>query len=221
MVHEALAAIPQPFQIDTLGITNGNATYRERVVAGADPGVLIFAAVNFSVTNIANRGDASAAIQLEAQSELMAAGTLKLHMTIPITPSDLSIHYSGSLSTMDITRLDAFLDIAEHTRIKSGTAQEVDFDIDVSAGKARGRVRAIYNDLVVAVLDKKDGTENGLGNRVASLLVNTLKIEKSNMPDSAGVTKEGKVNYTKKPDDAFLQFAWFALRSGVLDAINQ
>lgn len=221
MVHEALAAIPLPFQIDTLSITNGNATYRERVAKRADPGVLVFAAANLSVTNIANRGDSSAAIQLHAQSELMEAGTLKLQMTIPIVSSDLSVHYSGSLSTMDLTRLDAFLDIAEHTHIKSGIAHDVVFDIDVSAGKATGRVRALYNDLVVAVLDKKDGTENGLENRVASFLVNTLKIEKSNKPDASGTVKEGKVNYTKKPNNAFLQFTWYALRSGLLDAINQ
>lgn len=151
----------------------------------------------------------------------MKEGALKVQMSIPIAPTNLTFHYSGSLSAMDLPSLGAFLDIAEHTRIKSGTAHETVFDINVTDGTANGRVRAIYDNLVIAVLDKKDGTENGLGNRVASLLANTLKIEKSNGPDAAGVTKEGKVNYTKKPKDSFLQFAWFALRGGVLDAINQ
>jgi hypothetical protein len=32
--------------------------------------------------------------------------------------------------------------------------------------------------------------------------------------------KEGEVNYTRRPEDTFLQFAWFALRSGVLDVIS-
>ena len=58
MVHEALAAIRQPLQIDSLSITNGHLTYCERVVAGADPGVLTFGAVSISVEGIANRGDA-------------------------------------------------------------------------------------------------------------------------------------------------------------------
>ena len=84
-------------------------------------------------------------------------------MTIPITPSDFSFHYSGSLSAMDLTRLDVFLDIAEHTRIKSGSAQEAAFEIEVTAGQARGRVRAIYRDLEIAVLDKQTGTEKGFG----------------------------------------------------------
>ena len=45
MVHEALAAIRQPLQVDRLSITNGHLTYCERVVAGADPGGLTFGAV--------------------------------------------------------------------------------------------------------------------------------------------------------------------------------
>jgi hypothetical protein len=45
VVHEALAAIPQPLQVDSLTITNGDLKYCERVVAGADPGGLTFGAV--------------------------------------------------------------------------------------------------------------------------------------------------------------------------------
>ncbi|MGD0351079.1 MAG: hypothetical protein ABSB84_12320 [Verrucomicrobiota bacterium] len=221
MVHEALAAIRQPLQVDSLSITNGHLTYCERVAAGANPGVLTFGAVSMSVEGIATRGEANAAIQLQGQGDLMNAGTMKVLMTIPITPPDFSLHYSGSLSAMDLTRLDAFLDIAEHIRIKSGSAQEAAFEIDVTAGQARGRVRAIYRNLEMAVLDKKTGTEKGFDNRVASFLENVLKIRNSNAPDAAGLMKEGEVNYTRKPDDEFQQFAWFALRSGVLDVISQ
>src|SRR5208283_4146852 len=96
---------------------------------------------------IANRGEASTAILLRAQGDFMNAGVLKVLMAIPVTPRDFSLHYSGSLSAMDLTRLDAFLDIAERTRVKSGSAQEAAFEIDVTDGQARGRVHAIYRDL--------------------------------------------------------------------------
>jgi hypothetical protein len=221
MVHEALAAIREPLQVDSLTITNGHLTYRERVIAGADPGVLTIAAVNLSVDGIANRGEATAAIQFRGQGDLMNAGTMKVLMSIPITPADFSFHYSGSLNPMDLTRLDAFLEIAERTRIKSGHAQEAAFDIDVTAGQARGRVRGIYTDLEIAVLDKQTDTAKGLNNRVASFLANALKIRKSNAPDASGAMKEGEVKYTRRPEDEFLQFAWFALRTGVLDVISR
>jgi hypothetical protein len=221
MVHEALAAIRQPLQVDSLSITNGHFEYCERLAVGADPAVLTFGAVSLFVEGIANRGEANAAIQLRGQGDLMNAGTMKVLMTIPIQPPDFSLHYSGSLSAMDLTRLDAFLEIAEHIRIKSGSAQEASFEIDVTAGQARGRVRAIYGNLEMAVLDKQSGTEKGFDNRVASFLMNELKFRNSNAPDASGSMKEGEVNYTRRPNDEFQQFAWFALRTGVLDVISQ
>jgi hypothetical protein len=60
-----------------------------------------------------------------------------------------------------------------------------------------------------------------LENRVTSFFEDALKIRHSNVPDASGSTKEGEVNYTRRPEDTFLQFAWFALRSGVLDVISQ
>jgi hypothetical protein len=221
MVHEALAKIRQPLQVDSLTITNGHLRYGERRVAGADPGVLTVAAVNMSVEGIANRGDASAVMLLRADGNLMDAGVFKMLMRIPVTSPDFSLHYSGSLGPMDLTRFDAFLDIAEYTRVKAGSMKEAAFEVDVTAGQARGRVRAIYKDLKIAFLDKQTGTEKGFGNRAASFFANAFKIRDSSAPDASGSMKEGKVNYARRPQDEFQQFVWFALRSGVLDAISQ
>jgi hypothetical protein len=221
MVNEALAAIVQPLQISTFSITNGSLKYGERIVDRADPGVLTFSAVNLSAEGIANRGEASDAIELRAQGDLMDAGTIKLLMSIPITPADFSLRYSGSLSAMDLTCLDPFLDFDALTRIKSGNVQEASFEITVTTNHARGRVQATYGNLEIAVLDKQTGTEKGFDNRLATFLAKALKIRSSNARDASGSMREGEVNYTRKPDDEFQQFVWFALRTGVLDIITR
>lgn len=81
-------------------------------------------------------------------------------------------------------------------------------------------MRGIYRDLVIAILDKKTGTKKGFDNRFASFLANLLKVRNSNAPNSSGSRKEGKVEYTRKPEDTFLQVVWFALRTGVVDIIS-
>ena len=220
MVGEALAVIAQPLHIDRLTITNGEIKYGERLVVGAAPGVLTFGAVNMSVEGLANRGEPSAVLRLRAQGDFMNAGVLKVLMTIPVISPDVSLHYSGSLGAMDLTRLGAFLDTTEHTRISSGSAEEATFEINVIAGRARGHVRAIYRNLKVAFLDQETGSAKGVGNRVKSFLANTLKVRDSNVPDTTGALKLGEVNYTKTPEDEFLQFVWYALRSGVVDVIS-
>jgi hypothetical protein len=121
---------------------------------------------------------------------------------------------------MDLTRLNAFIELAECTKIKSGLAKEAAFEIEVTAGLARGRVRATYRDLEVAVLDKQSGTGRRFDHRVASFLANLFKVRSSNAPGATSGIKEGKVDYLRSPEDEFLEFVWFALWSGVQDAIT-
>jgi len=220
MIGEALARIRPPLHLGLLSLTDGHLTYGERVVAGAAPGVLTFTALNLRAKDITNRGGASAAIRLTAQAKLMDAGALQVHMTIPLGGPNLSLRYAGTLGAMDLTRLDAFLDRAEHLRIKSGRVDEVAFEVGVIAGRAHGQVRANYRDLKMAVLDPVTGTEKGLGNRMASFLMNTFKLRHSNGSDVAGAVKKGKVDYRRKRDDTFIQVVWFSLRSGILDLIE-
>jgi hypothetical protein len=221
MVHEALAAILKPMRIDNLRITDGSIKYSEQVTAGANPGVLTFTAVSLSAAGIANRGGESAAIMLQAQGNLMDAGTMKVRMAIPIMPTNFSLRYSGSLSPMDLTNLNGFLDVDALTRITSGTVKEADFEIDVVAGQALGHVRGTYQNLEIALLDKQSGAATGIDNRVTSFLANMLKIRSSNAPELSGLSKEGEVNYIRKPNEEFQQFLWFALRTGVLSIISR
>ena len=220
MAHEALFSIRKLVQVDSLVITNGRLSYAERVVAGAAPGVVTFTAVDMRAEGITNRGKGSVAILLRMQGNLMNAGLLKVLMTIPVNSRDFSLHYSGTLGAMDLTRLDAFLDIAEHIRIKSGSVKELTYKVDVASGRARGHVRAVYKDFKVAILDRQNGTEYGLVNQFATFMANSFKLRSSNARDAAGELREGEVNYIRKPGDEFMQFVWFAVRSGVLNAIN-
>jgi hypothetical protein len=220
MVHEALAAIRPPLQVDAFRITNGDLRYSERVVVEAGPGVLTFSALNMSADGITNRGEGSAAIQLQAQCAFMNAAALKVQMTIPVFPRDFSLHYSGSLGAMDLTRLDAFVEPVDSTRIKSGSAKGATFEISVTAGQARGSVRAIYQDLKIAFLNKQTGSSGGLFMHLGSFFANTFKIRAANARNAAGVEKEGKVNYSRLSKDEFIEFVWFALRSGVLDLLR-
>lgn len=221
MVNEALAAIPRPVQVDSFIITNGYGTFRDRVAVGAPPGMLTFTGVNLSAAGITNRGDPSAAIALRAKGKLMDAGVLEVLMTIPLNPRDFSLHYTGSLGAMDMTRINAFLDVVDRIHLNSGRAEKVDFAVDVTAGHARGSLRAIYRDLNISMLDRKSGTKEGFGNRVASFIANEFKFRDTNAPHTRNPMKEGKIDYQRKPRDTFLQYVWLALQGGVLDVISQ
>ncbi len=220
MVHEELAAIRPPLRVDSFRIKDGVLRYSERVIVAAGPGMLTFSALTMSADGITNRGEASAAIRLQAQCKFMNAAALKVQMTIPLSLRGFSLHYSGSLGAMDLTRLNAFVVPVDSTRIESGRAAGATFEVGVTAGQARGRVRAIYKDLKIAFLNKQTDSSRGFGRHLGSFFANTFKIRAGNAQNSAGVEKEGDVNYTRLSKDEFVEFVWFALRSGVMDLLR-
>jgi hypothetical protein len=98
--------------------------------------------------------------------------------------------------------------------------QEATFAITVVSGRATGSVRALYRGLVVAVIDKRTGSAAGVMDGLVSFITNRFKIRGTNMPDASGKTHPGVVRYTHKIDEAFMEFTWFALRSGVGDVVG-
>lgn len=218
--HEALAAIGKPFRIDRLTVTDGLIRHAARRSAGAEPGVLTFSGLQIRAKDIANALGGGEVIELEAEAKLMDAGTLTVQMQLPVAPRSLAFHYSGKLSAMDLTRFDDYMDGAGRIQIESGRATEAEFDIDVVDGHARGTLRGEYRDLQVKVVDGKTGRADGVVDRVATLLANELKVKDDNTANESGAMKAGKIDYVRKPEEGFLQFAWRALRAGIMDLIN-
>jgi hypothetical protein len=121
---------------------------------------------------------------------------------------------------MDISPLNSMLEISDQMRIKTGVLQEATFDVNVVSGRATGTLRSVYNDLTLAAIDKHTGSEKGLSNGFISFIANNFKIRKTNVPNKSGSMKIGEVKYMRQPDDPFIQFAWFALRTAVRDVVG-
>ncbi|MGA3051571.1 MAG: hypothetical protein ABSE00_06605 [Chitinispirillaceae bacterium] len=220
MPNEALSEIKVNLKIGTLNITDGRLTYGERFAVRAQPAFVTFEDMMVSAEGIANRGDRSSRIIIHGQAKFMDAGTMKVLMEIPATSREFSIHYSGSLSGMNLDALNSYLEPGEQIRIKTGTLQSATYDISIVSGCARGTLRAIYENLNFAVINKNTGSEKGLTNRITSFIANNFKIRTGNMPDKSGSLEIGKVNFLRKRDTTFLQLLWFSIRSGIKDVVG-
>jgi hypothetical protein len=220
MPNELLSSMKEIVKVDSLKIVNGYLKYSERFVLRAEPGVITFNKVNVSVNGIANHSTYPDTAVIHANGIFMNSGIMKLQMTIPITAKEFSLHYSGSLTAMDVTKLNVFIEPGEHHRIKSGTLLSAAYDINVKSGRSFGILRAEYKDLSIAVLDKKNGSENGIINRISSFIGKIFVIRGNNMSDEKGNMKIGMIKYLRDPEDYFLQFLWFSLRNGVADVVG-
>lgn len=217
MPNEALASMKEIVRIDSLKIINGRLKYGERYDVGAKPGVITFNKVNVEVSGIANHSAHLETAVVHADGLFMNSATMKLFMAIPLSSKSFSLQYSGSLNTLDATKLNAFIEAGEHQRIKSGVIQSAAFNIKVTSGNANGSLRVVYKDLTIAILNKETGSEKGIFNRIFSFFGKVFIIRGSNVPDEKGLMKIGEIKYTRNPSDYFLQYIWFALRNGIAD----
>jgi hypothetical protein len=220
MPNEILSSIRGTLEVDSIRIMNGRLKYGERFAVGAEPGLITLDSMQVLAERIANRRDRGAAVVIKARGIFMKVGTMNVRMSIPIASPELSYQYSGSLSGMDLRALNSFIEAAEQMRIKEGVLQAATFEINVASGRATGNVRAVYRDLTIAAINEHTGSEKGLFDGIASFFANTTKIRGTNVPDKSGSMKVGEVKYTRKRDEVFLQFTWFALRSGVGDVVG-
>jgi hypothetical protein len=121
------------------------------------------------------------------------------------------------MSGMDLSPINSFLEISDHMRIKSGVLEAVTYEINVASGRASGNVSGVYRNLTLAAINKTTGSEKGFSNKVKSFIANNFRVRRNNVP---GSMKIGRVNYTRQPDDPFIQYAWFSLRTGVRDVLG-
>ena len=220
MPNQILSSIQGTLQVDSLSIMNAELKYGERFALGSNPALITLDSVQVLAEGIANHGDPGAASTIRAQGNFMKAGKMNMLMSIPVASPEFSFQCSGSLSRMDLSVLNSFLETAEQIRIKTGVLQTATFEIDVASGRASGNARAVYRDLILAAINKQTGSEKGFSDGIASFIANTFKIRGTNVMDKSGSIKIGEVKYTRKRDEFFLEFTWFALRSGVKDVVG-
>ncbi len=220
MPNEALSSMKEIVKVDSLKIINGRLKYCERYDVKAVPGVITFNKVNISVSGIANHTAHPDTAIIDGEGLFMNSGTMKLFIAIPLTSKDFSLRCSGSLSTMDATKLNSFVEAGEHQRIKSGILESASFTINVNSGHASGTLRLAYKDLTIAILNKDTGSEKGIFDRIVSFFGKIFIIRKTNMPDENGLMRMGEIKYTRNPEDYFLQYLWFALRNSVADVVG-
>jgi hypothetical protein len=220
MPNEILSSIKETLRVDSLSFMNGWLKYCERFVFGSKPAFVTFDNMQVLAEGIANHGDRDAVLVIHAQAKFVNAGTMKVLMRIPVTSPEFSLHYSGSLSKMDLSPLNSMLEISDQMRIKTGVLEEATFEVNVASGHATGNLRGVYRDLTIAAINKQTGNEKDFSDGITSFIANTLKIRSTNVPDKSGSIKIGEVKYTRQPDDPFIQFEWFALRTGVRDVVG-
>jgi len=220
MPNEFFLSIKDTIKLDSLNINNGLLKYRERFSIDNTPALITFNKIKILVTKISNHKTLPDTTIVYGEGDFMNSSKMKLFMEIPLLSKDFSLKYSGSFNSLDLNKLNYFIEPSEHQRIKSGSLLYANYNIDINSGIASGKLNLAYKDLSVAILNENTNSENGIFDKISSFIGKTFVIRESNIADEKSSMKIGEINYKRNPQDYFMQYIWFALRSGVGDVVG-
>jgi hypothetical protein len=216
---DLLALAGRRVSFDTIQVANGRMTYSERHTSGAAPAVLSVDSVDARLTGMRTQGGRGDSALFVVHGVVMQEGRLDMRVAVPLDTPGPAFRASGTVGRMHFVSLNPFLVVAEQARFKTGVVHAVAFEVVAGAGAATGTVRAAYEDLKVVALDQT-GSEKGIANRLMSILANNVKLRTTNLADDSGAMKIGTIRHARADDEAFLEYAWFSVRSGLKDIVG-
>jgi hypothetical protein len=219
MPMDLLAMAGRVVSFDTIRVTGGQVSYGERVRAQSPPGILAIDEMDLQLTGMRTQGGAGDSAILVAHGMMMRQGRMEVRIALPLDAQGPAFRATGTLGEMPIASLNPFLEIAEQTRLETGSIHAVNFEIAATTRGSAGTIHAAYKDLKVVALDHT-GSENGVANTLMSIFANNVKLRTTNLPDASGSMKIGTIHHVRAADEAFLEYAWFSVRSGLKDIVG-
>lgn len=203
-------------QLDSVIVTNGRIEYQELPLQEAmAPGRIAFEDVELLAHGL-NNAPGAPPLVIDTQFRTFGA-TAETHMEIPLATDTFSMHFTGKVGALDLTRLNPLTIPLQGMEIQKGRMEGLRFDIRVDGATAGGTVWSAYHDLDVQVVSRKSG-EGGILKDIKSFVANKFMLDSDNMPDAekGEEARPGEVVYYVGPNDPFFTRVWAPLRNGLM-----
>lgn len=215
MPNEIVAAIPFGLSVDTIRVDSATILYGERWKHSVKPAELWWSGVRMMAVNLRNTPD-----QVERPFNVWATGVfvgqamMEASFTIPLTSKVYVLSAKGSLGSMNITRLNSFLPIADNLFVSSGVAKSSSFALTIRGRKCVGIVEPHFTGLEFKIVNEKT-KKTGFFDGIASFIANWFVVKNDNDGDGYA---PGRIRYTIPKDASIMQTVWFPIRSGIKTA---
>lgn len=176
--QEQIQSIPFPIAIDTI-IYIGGVTYEEHPEDFESTGILSFDNMDAQITHLTNVHQQNETMQLRAKGQIIQEGEFNVHVVFELGRPDNRFSFEGSVRDLPLDSLNQMLGPIARVNIKSGYAEEIDFQFTSNDTLAVGDMVFLYKNLKLKVLDAKKH-ETNLGSGLMSFFANTFVIRNKN-----------------------------------------
>ena len=209
MYSEMLRKLPFLLKIDTLNVEKTRIVYEERMKADRQPGKVVFANVNGTISNVTNFSNSAEfpTTRVVAVADFMNEASLQLNWSFRVNNLSDWFDISGNMSSLSAKNMNGFLKPAMNVQAE-GEITSMDFDFSGNRNKATGGVNISYKNFKIEVL-KKDGTEkSGFLTTVANIFV-------KHNGESGRNVNEG-LEITRDKTKSFWNYLWSCIKKGAL-----
>lgn len=214
--QDMISRYPGYIRLDTISILNGNITYRERAEESNEAGYITFSKVNASIYNINNDSifmSKKAYFELRFNSFLMGKSKMSILLKSRIYDSRNSFSVNGTLSAMDISVMNPYLENNAFIYVTSGKLDGMDFSFTANSTEANGTMTMLYTGLDLTIKNKKTDDTTAFKERLKSLIVN-IKVIDSN-PLQGKEAREGIIKYERDPEKFLFNYIVKSTFSGI------
>jgi len=211
LYNQALRDLEMDLQVDSIQVSEGLITYKERVKEDVEPEQLSFTDIEATIKNLHSHGEGDVTIDIDAR--LMDNGPFTLDWSFDPQNKANRFLVKGSLSDFHSKSISPFLKSNVNAGVK-GTIQQMYFTISGNELESQGDMQMKYDHFEFTVLKKDHLGVNKLLTAVVNLF--TKNGEKT---DEDGF-RHGSFKVKRKQDKSFFNYLWINLQEGLLHTMT-
>jgi len=220
--HQSLQNVALDMKLKRLNIKNANINYSETDATSGATGQIIFSHTNGYISNVTNDDDEKRVnpyMKAFINTSFMNAAPLQINFKFNLAAKDGAFNYSGVLGKFDGRVLDKLVKPLALVHVASADVEKLDFNVDASNYRAKGKLDFYYKNLNVEFLKKVKGQTELQKQGLISALANNL-ILKGNNPGKDGVFRPGPIDIKRDSSVSFFSFLYKALLDGLKPSVG-
>ena len=176
---EQIMGIPFPINVDTV-FFKGTVRYEEHPFDFEETGMISFDDLDAQIINLSNIDiQPNSMMRLIATGQIVEQGNLQVDARFELGRPDQRFTFRGTIEDLPLDSLNQVLGPVARINIKSGYADEIDFQFVADDSVAVGDMLFLYKDLKLQILNAKKH-ETNLGSGLMSFFANTFVVRSRN-----------------------------------------
>lgn len=209
MTSEMLRKISIPFMVDSVSFGHNKISYQERVKPYNDGGILFFDEGHLAIRNLSNYPPENTQTTLYIDTKFMGRSPVKATWIFSANDRNDQFRFRGSSTGVQLSDINAFSAPNLNATMK-GEIYSLYYDFYGDAYQSEATVKANFNDVEIAVLDKNNSKRNKFYSSLANLVVkNSSKTKKS-------IYQEAQVPVTRDRTKSQFNFIYLNLKESLM-----